>query len=85
MLSRSKNLKIIQGQFKFRDLFSITGEQTCIPVISTKCDLYYHLVQSDKKKKENEEKKRSFISSNRVLDFTECYAMLQLCNDSPVL
>lgn len=84
MLSRSKNPKIIQGQFKFRDLFSITGEQTCIPVISTKCDLYYHLVQSGKKK-ENEEKKRSFISSNRLLDFMECYTVLQLCNDSPVL
>lgn len=69
-----------------RDLFSIRGEQTCIPEISTKWDLYYHLVQSGGKKggiKKN--KDLSFLLDNKQFDFTECYTALKLCNDRPVL
>lgn len=71
----------------FGDLFSITGEQTCISEISTKCDLYYHLVQSGKKKKRTimKIKALSFLLDNKQLDFMECYTTLKLCNDSPVL
>lgn len=70
----------------FGDLFSITGEQTCIPEISTKCDLYYHLVQSGEKKgRIKKSKAPSFLLDNEQLDFMECYTTLKLCNNSPVL
>lgn len=69
-----------------RDLFSIRGEQTCFPEISTKCDLYYHLVQSGEEKGGiKKSKDLSFLLDNKQFDFMECYTALKLCNDRPVL